>query len=166
MRPTDEYSWEHAVRSDHSHQPVWSEPKREWCTHSVPAQPVLVSVWLCAEQHDCVSEHGEDWWATSQPAGVRQQPHSFILTSIQVHGFVFCFLLMLSGIHVKCGQDLYSLLVSTWSKRFRIGPASWSLRQIQQYVLITKYISVQLIHYRNHSVRAVKVKILKFYWSH
>lgn len=87
MRAADEHSWKHAVRSDYSHQPVWSEPKREWCTHPVPAQPVPVSVCLCAEQHGCLSEHGEDWWPAGQPAGVGQQLNSFILAFKHVHWF-------------------------------------------------------------------------------
>lgn len=99
MWPDDEHSWKHAVRSDNSHQPVWSEPKGEWRTHSVTAQPVPVTVWVCAEQHVCFSEHGEDWWPAGQPAGVRQQFNSFILTGSQNFSLI-------SEIVVKCSQNI------------------------------------------------------------
>lgn len=89
MQPADERSWKHAVGPDHRHQRVRSEPERERCTHSVSAQPVSVSVRVCAEQHERLSEHGEDRRPAGQPAGVWKQPDSFILTLTQVHGSAF-----------------------------------------------------------------------------
>lgn len=90
MRPVDGNSWKHAVRSDNSNQPVWSEPEREWSAHPVPAQPVPLSVWHCAEHHVCLSEHGEDWRSAGQPAGAGQQHNSFLLIECRFITFSIC----------------------------------------------------------------------------
>ena len=82
MWPADEHSWEHAVGSDHRHQPVGSESERERRTHPVAALPVSVSERAGAEQHELPSEHGEDRRPAGQPAGVGQQLNSFLLTFI------------------------------------------------------------------------------------
>lgn len=104
LQPDDEHVWKHAVRSDYSHQPVGSEP-RQRCTHSVFAQPVAVS-----EQHDRLSEHGEDWGPAGRPAGVGQQSNSFILSTTAVPGFGWWSLQL-------CTVSWSRLLMSTWSER-------------------------------------------------
>lgn len=61
MWPADEQPWKHSFRSDHSNQPVGSEPAGERGSHPVPAQPVSVPVWdNRTGQHGGLSKHGED----------------------------------------------------------------------------------------------------------
>lgn len=129
MRPDDEHCWKHPIRSDYRHQPVWSEPKREWRTHPVSAQPVPVSVWVCAEQHDCLSEHGEDWWPAGEPAGVGQQLNSFILT-LHTGSWIclFCFFVCFTG--------------NIW-KNCKLWTENYFLLNTLCLYMITKYFSAQ-----------------------